>query len=787
MASGQESETLDLEGESLFVSSLLNSMGYSKLEVSIRQSKWEFLERKDNIFLKFDEVDEGCVTSGSASEGMTGGPYYGGELSDYDCIKILRNFRIVETHEEASSERAQCSRNTVLLKEIPDEEFPGYFKLLVVDADPNFLENIPLLKKQRYLPNTIIKKAREFQLDLAKALTSKNPLAKHHTSTSSVQHGPAVSFQVMEPRATLESLHSLVGDPVTERQDVFHRNITACDIDMVSCIKRNRWPDLAKVWIERCQSKKWPLQSTFQSITKSRHTYLAPVGHKGSPNINLQWRLSFNAVEKDLIKSFNKTQIQCYALLKFYLKDYIKEVAANVLSSYCTKTTVFWISESEGAENMTSNKLLVYFVKCLQFIRKCLLDGRMPVYFIGTGSAFPSDMNTEETDKVLSELEKAIQDPVTPLQKCKSFRYPMHVSDGNAENFPKLTIHSVLFAWLEMRCGILESVHFCGTKDMLWGAYVDESVEENIRRYKDLTNEAKGLIYCQPLVQLLQSCLGFLCFANVSSGDTMSKDDCIILREAEDLLLRSRDGDITMCPLRLATFYLKQNKAYEVLQTTDVIISKAKEIQDRHLFMENLYKRIYDQFSVVGKIDDLQVLKTFLNLITANFNQKLHNEEILYLRNSCQETMNFINSPVAAQRSLSFDVTFMLPEAAALPSVVRLELYFSRLFEVAAQCRGMKISPVVYTYFLRFLAFHMLENTYMCNETLNLFRDVVQNEQQFYQARGYNLLARCFAMTDQTQEAAKFLLLSLKIDTSWNNVAFGYLVMVYKTLCSELF
>lgn len=787
MEAGQESETLNLEGESLFVSSLLNSMGYSKLEVSIRQSKWEFLERKDNIFLKFNKMDKGCVTSGSSSEGMTGGPYYGGELSDFDCIRILRNFRIVETHGEASAERAQCGTNAVLLKEIPDEDYPGYFKLLVVDADPSFLENLPTLKKQRYLPNTIIKLVREFQLDLAKAVTSKNPLAKYHTSTGSEQHGPAISFQVMEPRATLESLRSLTGDPVTERQDVFHRPLTPCDIDMVSCIKRNRWPDLAKGWIERCRLKKWPLQSTIQSITKSLHTYLAPVGHKCSPNINLQWRLSFNAVEKDLIKSFNNTQIQCYALLKFYLKDYIKEVAANVLSSYCIKTTVFWISESEGAENMISDKLLVYFVKCLQFIRKCLLDGRMPVYFIGTGNAFPSDMNTDETDKVLSELDKAIQDPITPLQKCKSFKYPMHVSDGNAENFPKLTIHSILFAWLEMRCGILESIHFCGTKDMLWDAYVDESVEENIRRYRNLTDEAKGLIYCQPLVQLLQSCHGFLCFAKVCSNGTMSKDDCIILREVEDLLLRSRDGDLTMCPLRLATFYLKQNRAYDVLQTTGVIISKAEEIQDRHLFMENLYKIIYEQFSVVGRIDDLQVLKTLLNLITANFNKKLHNEEILYLRNSCQKTINFINSPVAAQRSLSFDVTFMLPEAAALPSVVRLELYFSRLFEVAVECRGMKISPVVYTYFLRFLAFHKLENTDMCNATLSLFRDVVQNEQQFYQARGYNLLARCFAMIDQTQEAAKFLLLSLKIDPSWNNVAFGYLVMVYKTLCSEIF
>lgn len=784
MTTAQEIE--DLEGYSLYISSLLNAMGYSKSEVSIRQSKWEFLEQKENIFMKYNEYVEGCVFSGSSSEGMTGGPYYGGELSDFDCIRILREFQLTEEAENESPEQEQARIEVTLLKEIPDKNFPGYVKLKLVKAKPTFFDIFSVPMNLRYLPNTIITKATEIQNELSKIMTSKNPTAKDHSFTSGEKHGPAVSFQVSEPQDTLSTLSELVGDATSQNLDqghqTFHRPLTACDIDMVACIKRNKWPELAKSWITRCRFGKWPGESKVESIIQSLPTYLAPVGHKCSSDLNLQWRLSFNAVEKALIKSFNQTQVQCYALLKFYLKDYIREVSANVLSSYCTKTAIFWISESEGTENMTDKNLLKYFIKCLHFIRQCLLDGKMPVYFTGTGSAFPTDMNTNETANVITELDKAIQDPVTPLQKCKSFRFPMHVSEGNAEEFPKLTIRSNLFAWLEMRCGILESVHFCGTKDMLWCAYVAEPIEENIRRYTVLTNETRKLIYCQPLFQMLQSCLGLLCLAKVCCKKQTSEKDYILLQEAEELLVSGQEGDATMCPLRLATFYINQKRPDKVLHITDVILSKADQITDRHLFMETLYKRMHEQFSAVAKINDIEVLQMFMDLIAASHRSKLHEEEILYLRKDCKEAMDFFNCPVVAQRSLSFDATFMLPEAPALPTVLRLELFFSRLFEVTGECRGMKISPILCTYFLRFLACHMLGNLGLCTETLKKYQEALQMEQKFYQARGYNLLAKCFAMIDESQKAAKCLICSLEIDPSRNNVAFGYLTMVYTVL-----
>ncbi|XP_045166723.2 uncharacterized protein LOC123530088 [Mercenaria mercenaria] len=778
--SDQDEDQSDLEGYSLYISSLLSVMGYSKIEVNIRQSKWEFLEQKENLFLKYNKNEKGCVTSGSSSEGMTGGPYYGGQLSDYDCMKILRNFRVVDNTGEVSE---YDDVDTVLVKEIPDEKFHGYVKLVVVKADPEFLQILPVINGQHFLPNTVFTAATDLQQGLSKVITSANPLARHHPSKSSGTHGPAVSLKVSEPQSTLSTLGKMTGKAEEDQLAGFSRPFSPCDIDMVTCIKSNKWPELARNWITRPRSGGWPLNSHIQNIVHSLPTYLAPVGHKGSPDLNLQWRSSFNAVEKSLIKDFNKTQIQCYALLKFFLKDYIKEVEENVLSSYCMKTTMFWVSESVGAERMEPGNLLSIFVNCLRFIRQCLLDGKMPIYFTGTGSAFPSDMSTKEIAKIILEIDNAIQDPVTPLQKCKSFKFPVSVSDGDANNFPKLTVHSVLFAWLEMRCGIIESIHFCVTQDLLWASYVDGEIEENINRYRSLADDAHSLIFCQPLVQILQSCLGFLCLAKVSSSTGMTEgDDCTRIQEAEEMLRKSQGGDVTMCPLRLATFYLNQSKPEQVLDISEVVISKAEQIKTRRSFMESLYKRMFEQFQIVAKIDDIQTLQTFYDLICANYISKAHEEEVLYLRNSCKEAQSFLACPVEAQRSLAFDVTFMLPEASALPNAVKLELHFSRLFEVMCECRGMKMSPLLYAYFLRFLAFEMLGDSTGCEETVLLFQDAVKKEQRFYQARGYNLLARCYALLNRTIEAAKCLVCSLQVDPSRNNVAFGYLMFVYNVL-----
>ena len=52
--------------------------------------------------------------------------------------------------------------------------------------------------------------------------------------------------------------------------------------------------------------------------------HLVPVGHPLSARKSLEWRLSFSIAERTLVWSFNHTQLQCYAVMKLILKEYVK-------------------------------------------------------------------------------------------------------------------------------------------------------------------------------------------------------------------------------------------------------------------------------------------------------------------------------------------------------------------------------------------------------------------------------------------------------------------------------
>ena len=121
--------------------------------------------------------------------------------------------------------------------------------------------------------------------------------------------------------------------------------------DHVDCIRCSFWPNEASEWRDRPRHFGWPTQHDLMSIIDFGF-HLVAVGHPNSATKLLEWRISFSIAERALVWSFSHVQMQCYALMKIILKQFIK-VRCNpqnqVLCSYFIKTFLFWKYETTEA------------------------------------------------------------------------------------------------------------------------------------------------------------------------------------------------------------------------------------------------------------------------------------------------------------------------------------------------------------------------------------------------------------------------------------------------------
>ena len=145
--------------------------------------------------------------------------------------------------------------------------------------------------------------------------------------------------------------------------------------DVVPCIPCAFWPHTAQEWLERPRNFGWPTPRDISKIHASGF-HLVGVGHPNSKTKTEEWRISFSLAERTLVWSFNHVQIQCYAVLKIILKEFIKlrcRPQNYVLCSYFVKTFLFWKFESTNLQFWNSSNfracvkyLLVEFTKDIQ-------------------------------------------------------------------------------------------------------------------------------------------------------------------------------------------------------------------------------------------------------------------------------------------------------------------------------------------------------------------------------------------------------------------------------------
>ena len=193
--------------------------------------------------------------------------------------------------------------------------------------------------------------------------------------------------------------------------------------DNVLSIHCKFWPTSAAEWIERPRHYGWPSREDRDKII-TFGCYLVPVGHKLSNMNPLEWRLSFVLAERTLVWSFNHTQMQCYAVMKLILKEFIKvhcpEEHNDVLCSYFIKTFLFWQYEKTDQSFWQSTNLR----GCLQYLlnefRKCIQTGSLRHYFIPCYNLLEVKLTREAQSKLLQFYDIVIQSDMTILAQSAS-------------------------------------------------------------------------------------------------------------------------------------------------------------------------------------------------------------------------------------------------------------------------------------------------------------------------------------------------------------------------------
>ncbi|XP_076083933.1 uncharacterized protein LOC143054770 [Mytilus galloprovincialis] len=202
-------------------------------------------------------------------------------------------------------------------------------------------------------------------------------------------------------------------------------------VDIAFCLRSKYLPYHAMPWKLRYR-RQWPPNAIIDRII-NYGCLLVPIGPRIMENCNLLWRISFSVAEKQLVHSFNFTQVLCYGLLKLTLKRIVNtnDDVKDLLCSYFLKTALFWVSEEVDIDTFQLPKLFICFDLCLNKLIAWVNNCYCPNYFIPEHNMFLGKINQYNNKSLLSVLNSIKYSGISGLMQnlfhsypCKNSCYP---------------------------------------------------------------------------------------------------------------------------------------------------------------------------------------------------------------------------------------------------------------------------------------------------------------------------------------------------------------------------
>ncbi|KAK3089551.1 hypothetical protein FSP39_004526 [Pinctada imbricata] len=331
--------------------------------------------------LKFTELLQD-KSDGEALVVQTGSSYDGLHLSrllqstsgkhifypsiDFDFMMIYRKYEILD-QSSATTDLQETLQSSKEFAVMIHGSYTGYVRLAITNHGREMIQRPKcdfqeFITTDGYIPNFIFK-TKLFPDHYQDAEVLYQREAPKYTSS-----GPALS-------------------------DFTPEQTTGHSYDFVHTFPCKTWPGVALNWTRRPRPTGWPSKELVLSITKDGCA-VVPVGHHLSETPDLEWRISFNAAERELSHSLTQRQKSCYTFVKFLLKTGLRP--SCILTSYHVKNMMFWYCEQMyGEEEWTDELQGERIITFLDYIANALENKSVPNYFLPSNNMIAHRTSTE--------------------------------------------------------------------------------------------------------------------------------------------------------------------------------------------------------------------------------------------------------------------------------------------------------------------------------------------------------------------------------------------------------
>ena len=686
--------------QSSLLSLLLDEVVGTKVMIHIRQDYCRLLD-----CILSDQHRRNVYFTGSKAEGLN----LPGSDEDfmYDVNTCLYRIKVVQT-----------------LQEI-DETNPCHTFLLCTDNVPPGFALIPVIP--HLPPNNLISQCLQNVNGMHLPCLSSNFFIEYFIDHNTNKHS--------SPGKTLQRQ-----GPSLEVSRYLYHDKSEPGIDNVPSIHCTFWPRSASEWTQRPRHFGWPSSHDISSIIDFG-CHLVPIGHPHSDTKLTEWRISFSVAERALVWSFNLVQMQCYAVMKIILKQFIKMKCSTknfVLCSYFIKTFLFWKYETTDLNFWSPEN----FRRCFKFLliefSKCIQEGILSHYFIPGFNLLSVKLTREAQAELYEIMDMAIQCDISILRECETMQ-------GVWSKFLSVTENSNNVVRNRDRENLLIT-------DGCFNSKVTKLLIGILEKY---TSNPRRLL--SQLLSVVSKTHLKICLIK------------ILLR-----MLHIRPLLISVCPGNKEVYQLYKLTHNDALSTE---ISTSKLWYAFYLLMRK------DYTSTLATVNQLLSKISPFALKACNCVDSDHwgsNEaKELYVR-------RFINSEVTVEHRLK--TAWLRPflvgtdMAYVMPVAIQIELLFNDRDEFPL----LVLSPYMCAYYLMFLCYHELHQYNNRDRALRQLVDVANNDRQSgpNNHHSWNITGHCLFLTGDTTHAHEFFIRSYQHtlnDPPWDkyNSALHYLQCLF--------
>ena len=617
-------------------------------------------------------MDTSVHYTGSQSEGL--------DLpgSDHDFmydVNDFENIKVTQTRED----RADSSTQTVLL--LCTENTPPGFAMLKYNsklANPKLLKATQLENGSPCLSSSLY-------------VRSNLPLA-------------------MPPRG-----RCVIQGPSIEYWNIYD-NMSKSGVDHVFSIHCPFWPRTAEEWIKRPRHVGWPRSRDINTIVDFG-CHLVPVGFPLSSSKDKEWRISFSVAERTLVWSFNHVQMQCYAIMKIILKEFIK-VRCNsrnrILCSYFIKTFLFWKFETVATTFWRSDNLRECLNCLIAEFSQCIREGVLRHYFFPRFNLLSIKLDGEAQAELLQILEIAMQSDMIILKKCKTLHDTFILFQTTHYNIDTLKnkVKKMSLA-MQDECNMISAdrFHFTISQEFKKKASVPRSIRKFLTR----------LLTMQFKTSLVSHVLKYY-FSQLQFQSTPCSGNRYLYKLHNVANSRMSSFDISTCKLQFALALLQNEDYSSCLKTVNDVLSR---------------------------------IPPYAMYISWNWYHSNIDARVL----SC---IKYFESNTTILKRLKsawlFDLYFHKNQTENLPLAIQIELNH------CDDILGVSISPFTCAYYLTFLCYHKLKQIENRDRALSMLVDVVGNNMQCgrWKNISYNITGHCLMLVGHRNRAREMFIRSLQ-------------------------